>query len=768
MGYQPFLIANTRIGMERDVEPFLLPNDAYPDLEDCYLWRGRVKKRRGFRLLGRLNTKIGTTNGGGALTVTLPNVPLIPGTTQIQVIQTIGGVSTVLTTFQDPRVTSGGDPVTMLVNGTGSATLNRATSTLVITGSNIAIDVFYFPGLPVMGLRTLETTIDNEETLIAFDTRYAYTYDNSVQKFVDMSTYKTAGTEFVWSGADSDFFWTTNYSDAFWATNNIAGFQSTPTASIVGRGDGIRWHDQTIGTPGNGWVNFLPPIESTNTNFLTGALIILPYKGRLICFNTFEGPSLGGSTNFEQRARWSQIGTPYYNATVPTGWGGGFNADGWWSNVNGKGGFIDAPTSEAIISAEFVKDTLLVYFERSTWQFVYTGDPSFPFFWQKINTELGAESTFSIVPFDRTAIAIGDVGIHECDTVNVQRIDQRDPDIVFEIQNSNNGPKRAYGIRDYFNQLVYWTFPYIGRESAPTQGLIYPNKVFVYNYIDKSFSFFNDSFTCFGYYQNNEDRFWNNTFDTWEEADFNWIDPAAQSFFPLVVGGNQQGFVEILMQRTVNDEEIFISQLSLNLTTKIATISSPNHNYFVGDFLQIVTASGITGLTGKIFKVETVPDVNTLTINFSTLSPQPSGVFTGSGTIEPVNNISILSKKFNPFLSEGTQVRLGYADFYFDKTTDGQVTVNLFLDEDTTYPVNPQNNTINTFAESTYTSSPSLPPFVPSKIWKRIYFYNISQLFQYQVTLSDAEMMNPDLIEADIVLHGVIFWFSKSGRLIDV
>ena len=58
IGYQPFLIANPRVGMERDMEPWIIPEDAYPDLQDCYLWRGRVKKKSGYEFLGRLNLQI--------------------------------------------------------------------------------------------------------------------------------------------------------------------------------------------------------------------------------------------------------------------------------------------------------------------------------------------------------------------------------------------------------------------------------------------------------------------------------------------------------------------------------------------------------------------------------------------------------------------------------------------------------------------------------------------------------------------------------------
>ena len=299
-----FLIANPRVGMEKDLIPELLPNDAYPDLEDCYLFRGRVKKREGFTLLGRLNRQIGTTDGAGAATITLTNIPITSGLSYFVVGAEV---------FQDGE---GASPVTLLTNGSGTGTLNRTTGVLTITGAPINTPIFYFPGLPVMGLRIQETVSVDQTSLIAFDTSFAYKYNNSSSKFVDASLYKTSLTTVIWTGPNYQQFWTTNYADALWATNYNSGFQNTPTATTANKGDGIRWFDEDQ----SGWVNFVPPI--TTTNFLLGALIIVPYKGYLVCLNTIEGPSSttfpvtptgNGPLYFQQRARWNkQLATPYY------------------------------------------------------------------------------------------------------------------------------------------------------------------------------------------------------------------------------------------------------------------------------------------------------------------------------------------------------------------------------------------------------------------------------------------------------------------------
>ena len=60
MSYQPFYITQyeDETGFENYFESFLLPEKAFPILEDAYCWRGRVIKRGGTFLLGRLNRNL--------------------------------------------------------------------------------------------------------------------------------------------------------------------------------------------------------------------------------------------------------------------------------------------------------------------------------------------------------------------------------------------------------------------------------------------------------------------------------------------------------------------------------------------------------------------------------------------------------------------------------------------------------------------------------------------------------------------------------------
>jgi hypothetical protein len=697
-----FAIVNLRDGVRKDVESFLVENDSFPILENCYLFRGRIKKRSCFRPVGtdgRLKLVVGTTNGAGDLI-------LLDGTFSSGIPSGVASFIINGSTLTDP---TGAEPVTLLTTGAVTGTLTRTTGLLDTNAP--AASVTYIPGLPVMGLRVLEQDEINSEQLMAFDTRYSYQFDDVSNDFVGRNFFTTPTNFFIWTGTDSDHFWSTNYRKAFWATNNNAGFHAAQDSSPVAERDGIRWYG-TIGA-NTGWVNFNPQLTASPT-YLLGGLIILPYKDRLVVLNTLEGANLASTNQRKpQRARWSQNGTPFSNSTVPPGFfpdGQSAQSDAWRSDIVGKGGFVDAPTQEAIVSAEFIKDTLIVYFERSTWQLVYTNNETLPFIWQKINTELGTESTFSIIPFDRGVFGVGNYGIISCDSVNVIRIDQKIPDEVFQIQNKNNGVKRVSGIRDYNAQLAYWSYPIRIDEDGDSwpYELTFPNQVLVYNYLDGSWSEFDDCFTCFGYWQKFSDITWASfgpspTGMTWQAAQMAWNSAVLQGRYPDVIGGNQRGYVLIFSQlqnRGQNCPSIPIS----NIVTASRTIVAPHHNFTNNEYVMFTGITGVTstspvsGAPNNIIYRVSQAAVNTfVVVPVNPLLDVWSGVYTGGGVITHIPNISIKTKEFNPSFADGKSMRVNYIEMYFGRTTNGEMTAEFFTDDNTSNPV--ETVTISTWSD---------------------------------------------------------------------
>lgn len=229
-------------GIRTDREPFVIDNDSFPVLINAYQWRGRVKRKRGTTFLGRLQRFLGTTNGAGNLTVTIVPAPITSGISTFTVGTDV---------FVDP---GGASPVTLLTNSSGSATLNRTTGVLTITGSQAATAVIYFPTLPVMGLEDFTSASNQFPLTLGFDTVYAYNipvmypytpYDVSFYKnpatgpagYVPKGTW----TPVTWNGQDYQQFWTVNYQGALWATNgahvpfdtNNIGMQFKPIVTVT-------------------------------------------------------------------------------------------------------------------------------------------------------------------------------------------------------------------------------------------------------------------------------------------------------------------------------------------------------------------------------------------------------------------------------------------------------------------------------------------------------------------------------------------------------
>jgi hypothetical protein len=732
-----FAIVNLRDGARRDIEPFLIENDSFPILENAYLFRGRIQRRSCFSKLGtgnsRLRWQIGVT-AASPFVFALPDIPITTTIAQFS----IGSVF-----FTDP---GGASPVNLLsTNALYTATLDRATGVVTLTHPVIAATpVYYYPGLPVMGLRTLELTTINDEGLIAFDTRYGYLYDNGTQDFVAANQFVTTNTVFVWESTDSDFFWTCNYFQVLWATNNVDGYHAAVDADAPGEGDGIRWFN-SINTR---WSNFNPQLTATPT-YLHGGLIVLPYKDRLVVLNTIEGGVALPGVRFAQRARWSQNGTPFY-VNAPAGVG--IDANAWRSDVVGKGGFLDAPTQEQIVSAEFVKDTLIVYFERSTWQLVYTNNEFLPFIWQKINTELGCESTFSVVPFDSGVFAIGNYGVISTDSVSVMRIDQKIPDEIFQIQNLRNGVKRVAGVRDYNAQLVYWTFPVVTDEDGDgvSYDLTFPNQLLVYNYIDGSWAEFDDCFTCFGYWQKVTDTTWASLQRSWESTTFSWNSQVTRAKYPDVVAGNQRGFVFVisqLQQLGQNAPSLEISNLSGN------TVTIPDHNLTNGQYILITGSTGFTSVNNSIFKI-----INA-SVNTFQLDPVINATgYTGGGLVTHLPNIFIQTKQFNPFYQNGDSTRLNYIDIYLDRTADGEMTAQFYTNSNTSVPI--ESSIVPTSPEPAISYSAN-----QARIFHRIYSNAFGSFFQNIFTLSDAQMRDLNITTSDVTIHGLIYYVSSAGRI---
>jgi hypothetical protein len=763
MAYDRFLIAPINTGMQTDLRPWQIMDDSFEELNNAYCFRGRVRKRFGGRLMGsgwssaltaplfsRFRINLGNTDGAGAAAGNVPGDKFGIG----QMFSIGNEIFTVQAL---------GTPVVMLDTGASvTHTYNTSTGAYVFAGAAINTAVWFYPGLPVMGLTLYDTGPIDDQPAYGFDTRFAYVFAGGF--------WSRSGTA-IWHGTDINFFWTANWRGItpgvivlfvsnFYVVNYNGA--SDPTDDPIWTFDGTTWTPHP-GTGANGFF-FLPNGGArTASPFIVTARIVMPFKNRLLLLNTVEcdnsgGAGVGTNTNYVNRLRFSFNGSP-------------FALNAWYEpnlvdaagNKWGGAGFIDATTEEAIISAEFIKDRLIVYFERSTWEIAYTGNAVLPFVWQKINTELGSEAQQSTVPFDKEVLTIGNTGVHACNGANVARIDTKIPDEVFSIFNKNIGVQRVAGIRDYFVEMVYWSFPSV--DENPNN--VYPNRVLVYNYRNNSWAINDDCITAFGYFEQQDGETWSSSLDTWEDANFLWEAGDIQAQFRQVIAGNQQGYVFIVdAEESRNAPVMQISQMSYNATNQQLTLTIVNHTLNTNadltdqnaDFIYIENAQGIDFDGSGIYPVTSVTGPNTITvgpvINFT-------GVYTGGGTATRVSNIRIATKQFNPYIDKGRDVYLAKIDFGVLRTTDGQITVDYYPNASSYSMVQNASTTgalVGTSVLETFPYDATLYPFEQQqdRLWHQVYFQSEGECIQLFMYMTFPQITEPDVAFSPFELEGMV------------
>jgi hypothetical protein len=708
-----FFIGPIQGGLQKDLKPWAIPDDAFELLKNSYNFRGRIRKRFGSYLMNtnvsaavaqlssRLRVNLGTTNGAGNLSGTVPGAIFEPGQ-QFSVGSEIFTVSVL------------GTPGTMLTTGAATVhTYNTTTGAFVINGAAALTAVYFYPAQPVMGLVNYEDTSINFEPLFAFDTQFAY-------RFIS-GAWTRLGTA-IWTGNDTNYFWAYNY-------RGDEDYQTFLFVTNFVAADSIKYWDNDAST----WTTLVNRnINATDT--IETCRIIIPFQDRLLLLNTVENTG-GTDRSFVNRCRYSAIGS-----SVDT--------NSWREDIPGNGGFKDAPTKEAIVSAQLLKNRLIVFFERSTWELVYTGNQVLPFQWQLLNSELGVESTFSVIPFDKVALGIGDVGIHACNGVNVERIDNKIPAQVFEIQNEDSGTSRVHGIRDYVSEVVYWSIP---------TNTNFCNQLLVYNYNNGNWAIFDDSFTCFGYYQPDDALIWENANFEWQEAINAWDDGSFQARYRNVAAGNQQGFVLVVEPDfTRNAPSLQITDID----TGTGEFTVINHNLIESSYILIENSQGITSINDTIYQITRV-DADTFTISDANgVQIIPTGSYTGGGTVALVSLIDILTKQYNFYVQTGQTAQIMKIDFMVDKTPNGAITVDTFVSSSSLSLLDDAQATGSLLGNGTLeTSAYATVPLesTQTRLWHPMYVSASGDVVQMRLYLSPDQITTQSIAESDFQLHAMIF-----------
>jgi hypothetical protein len=810
MAFDRFLIAPLNSGLDTSLKSWLTPEDSFTILNNAYVFRGRVVKRFGSvftgtsQLTSRLRMRCGTLaapdatvpgikfNVGqmfsvGALTFTVYQVgvpaamlvsdlnvgttvdPLIglvttgttptangaigqkftigtqvfnvavangalvtTGTIMSGIFNTATGVF-VFTNSVPPSPAVPIPPTTITLTTNATGTFNTTTGAFVIPAAANpypgVTSIYWYPSDPVMGLTVYGSGPIENQPAYAFDTQFSYVYTGSAWLGSALP---------LWKGTDINFFWAMTWSqpDSGAKIMFVSNFNvSVPAAPAT--------DDPMYSFNGTTWASFKPAYMAAPLYTVETARIIISFKGRLLLLNTIEAQN-GVNKAFVNRCRFSHVGDPL-PATAPTAFYE--ETEVGWSGGN----YVDASTDERIVTADFVKDRLIVYFERSTWELAFTGDSSKPFTWQRINTELGARSSFSVVPFDKYVLGIGGTGVHSCNGANVERIDNKIPDEIFKIENKNDGSYRVAGIRDYFAEMVYWTFP---STSDPLN--VYPDRVLVYNYKNNSWAFNDDCITTFGYFEQQTDYVWENMTVTWENAGFSWTSGVIQMKSRQVIAGNQQGYIAVIRS------DIYRNSPGMQLTNIVsggdATVIK--HCLRTGDYVKVENTPGTVGLNNKIFYVLRV-DADTVTLKTGMFGPAAifTGAYTGGGTLSRVSNIAIRSKQWNPYVQQGRDVYVAKIEFAVLKTSFGEITVDYSPSSTDLSMIGEAWATNSALGSSILeTSAYTLYPLEKEqkRLWHPIYMMTEGSCIQIYLSFSELQITTVSIAEAAFEMEGLI------------
>ncbi len=625
MSYQSFLIAPFGTGLDTDISPWLLPQDAFSSIVNGHIRHGVIEKREGFSLLGQIKHS------------------------------------------------------------------NDAT-----------------PGIRVMGL---ETYIDsqNVKELIAFDTKRASKYNPSTEVFDSIDTVD------IMSGSDTDYIWADNWASTSSSNDTTLyrlyftnGKARDPAGTNL---DGIRYYEgSSITKIFNPKINGLTPIN--------GCKLLFAFQQRLLLLHTFEG-----TKTFPQRARWCQAQKP--------GNSGAFT-DEWDDAVAGKGGFVDAPTGDHIISAQFVQNILIVFFTDSVWSLRPTSDPALAFRWDKINNFRSCDGKMTSAQFDRYVLGIGVRGITATDGVETQRIDERIEDFVGNEINDGDFSK-VFSKRDFENRKLWMLYP--SGESGESDSAL------IYNEESSSFSTYKISMNVLGYggaaKDSGLDDFGEQTLQDLGNASLNdfYFDEGAET----ILGGDISGKVFTLgLPGTEGDIKFSLKSAAWN---PWMTEGKQSQMGYVDLFIDTHLS---TQLDVAFFVNNDPSPYVTKTIN---MLPNLTELATVSGI-----------SRASPGQVTANDHGLSTGDNIFLYCVSGMTTVNgtefsVTVIDDNNFTIG-----VNTSANDTYTKGGVITErkYIANKVWKRIYAGGTG--YQHRISIESTGTSNP------VRIHAFMPWFKPRSH----
>lgn len=710
MTYTPHLIANFS-GLNKEVETWLLPADAFSEVKNAYLKRGVINKRKGYTIFKRFASARGLINAitqSNPAVVAVVNHGLVTGD---QVFITgVVGMTEVNNRLYTITVTS---IHTFSLDG-----VNSSAYTPYVSGG-IA---WFFQDEPIMGLQNFIKP-DGSKQLCIFNTRRMAVYDSSAPfgyVFGIGGIYDAPSNRFpdYFTGNNTNFFWTENYRSSTTVTNN--------KLYITNNVDNIyTWDGTTLSA-------FLPQYGANPTDIVNRCLFIFAFKQRLVLLSTQENGSIR-----PQRARWCQAQNPQI-----------------WDEVTpGRGGFVDAPTGEFIIGAAFLKDVLIVQFTNSWWTLRPTSDPALPFRWDRITSNRPVNAPFASLSYDNSVTGIGQGGIVECNGVGVNRIDSKIPEFVNDINQSNF--LKVYASR-YLQEYQTWTL-YPSQESSTS------DEVLVLNEEEGSWSQYNLALSTLGFVNNTIEPKWeyyqafagdpsanlpplvwvaslNSGLEDFGSA--RWLTGYFQLGYPLFLGGSHDGYIYQLETGSDDNGEPISMEL---LTGQWNPYKEQGIGAQLGYIDFLVDSDPVSEIVVEFFvNNETGPYI----IQQLNFIPQPNFV----GDVGYITNT-------NPAIVGVYEHNLNTGDVIQFYRVQGMISLNggsytVTVIDDDSFSV----NNLDAGALPAYTGNGIVVKgdFEGLKVWKRIFSGSIG--FAHRLKITNQQNDQP------VRIHAIMPWFRPAGE----
>jgi hypothetical protein len=659
MTYTPYLIANYSTGLDKQLQPWLSPDDSQQELLDGYVYRGTMSKREGYNYFA-------TGERGGApyresrIVHSLVDVPMVGAIDGTNRVFTLAGTAQIA---RGSITVTGSNPTQVLVDnglgtftGDGVGTVNYITGSISVTltvapivASTVTITYSFMPDLPVMMSASYINNINIRE-LIVCDTAYVNRYNSTLNILQDITTTPYTGNKF-------NFFTWVNYADG----------EGTPRLLFSNNKDNIQQYDGSVVSDYTYMMESSFPVPNPVTALTCASMVEM--KDRLILLRTTETSS-DGTIIYGKRIRIS---------------GTGVNSDDFRTSATGAG-FIDIPDATWINGAAFNRDDLIIFTEQSTWVLKYTGNDTVPFVLLKIDESRGCDATFAVITYLNKTSAVSKRGLIITDGYVVERQDQKIPDFTFnEINNGADSNQSYFSLcfagsvdadRDHY--LIY-----------PPQGEVESKRILVTNYDEENYSNYRLPLSCMGTFQTSFNVTWDDllSFPTWDAmaaAYGSWYSFSYTDGVPFSIGGGHHGEIWRLGVTEAEDNIVRIYNITV-IDDQTIEVTTDWNNYIDGgtsntdptlgaDYIFITGVVGMIEINDQQFPVTTIISNNVFQLDVSTavtpyIPATEFGAYVSGGRAQRVIPFYSLFKQFNPFIMMDKKVRCGWIYMYVDASS---------------------------------------------------------------------------------------------------